>query len=398
MIDNYERVCATVDLDCIVENMKNICECVSDNTQVYAVIKADGYGHGAIPIAKETEKIEKVKGYAVATAEEALQLINAGIKKQILVIGYTFSYAYEQMIENNVRITVFRDDTLDELSAIATKLGKTAYVHIKVDTGMGRIGVLPYEDGIELVKKAIDMPGIKVEGVFTHFARADEKDKTSAYEQFEKFTGFIDGIEDMLDFKFEIKHCSNSAAIIEMPDANLDVVRAGIILYGLWPSNEVSRDVLELKPAMRMISHITYIKNIAPGSPISYGGTYVTNKWTRVATIPVGYADGYPRALSNKGSVLIKGQRAPIIGRVCMDQLMVDVTLLSDVNEGDEVVLIGKSGNDCITMEELSSLSDHLNYELACDIGKRVPRLFIKDGVPVYLKDYFEDVPVVKLN
>lgn len=394
MISRYERVCASIDLDCVAENVKSIAKCLKKGTGIYAVLKADGYGHGCLPIAMELEQFDEIIGYAVATAEEAFQLREAGLKKQILVIGYVFPYAYEEMIDKDVRFTVYREDTLIQLSELATKINKTAHIHIKVDTGMGRIGVLPYEEGYELIKMAVGMDNIDVEGIFTHFARADEKDLSNAYEQYEKFEGFIEGIEDDLNFKFRIKHCCNSAGIINMPDADMDAVRAGIILYGLWPSDDIDRDKIELKGVMTLASHITYIKNIAPGSPISYGGTYVTNKWTRVATIAIGYADGYPRSLSNKGEVLINGYRAPIIGRVCMDQMMVDVTLLENVNEGDEVVLIGKSGNDCITMEELSAKSGMLNYELVCDIGKRVPRLFIKDGVAVSAKDYFTDVPI----
>lgn len=398
MINKYERVCATIDLDCVEHNVKAISKCLKSETGIYAVLKADGYGHGCLPIAMELEHLDEVIGYAVATAEEAFQLREAGLKKQILVIGYVFPYAYEEMIDKEVRFTVYREDTLVELSELAKKINKTAYIHIKVDTGMGRIGVLPYEEGYELVKMAVNMPGIDVEGIFTHFARADEKDLTNAYEQFDKFSSFIEGLEDELNFKFKIKHCCNSAGIINLPQANMDAVRAGIILYGLWPSDDIDRNKIELERVMTLSSHITYIKNIAPGSPISYGGTYVTNKWTRVATVAIGYADGYPRSLSNKGEVLINGFRAPIIGRVCMDQLMVDVTLLENVNEGDEVILLGKSGNDCITMEELSSKCGLLNYELVCDIGKRVPRLFIRNGVAVSAKDYFTDVPIRRVD
>lgn len=398
MLERYDRVCALIDLDSIEQNMKQIEKVTKSGDGIYAVIKADGYGHGAIPIALMLESHDMVKGYAVATAEEAMQLLRAGIKKDILIIGYTFPYAYEEMIDRGVRLTVFRRDTLDELNETAGRLNKKAIIHIKVDTGMSRIGISPFDEGLDLVKYALSLKNIEVEGIFTHFARADETDKTNANEQFELFKSFTEGVEDETGFRFKVKHCSNSAAIIEMPHAHMDAVRAGIILYGLWPSDEVSKDKISLKPAMSLVSHITYIKNVPKGTPVSYGGTFVTDRPTTIATVPVGYADGYPRALSNKSHVLIHGKKANILGRVCMDQLMVDVTFIPEAQMGDTVTLLGKNGDEVITMEEIAFLSDHLNYELACDIGKRVPRLFIKDGEYVYSKDYFTDVPVVDLK
>ena len=398
MLERYERVCALIDLDNLENNINEIEKVIQAPQGIYTVTKADGYGHGAVPIAKILEKHDKVKGYAVATAEEALQLLDAGIKKDILVIGYTFPYAYEEMIKRGIRMALFRQDTLEELNDTALELGKKAIVHIKVDTGMSRIGISPFDEGLELIKRAIDAPGIEVEGVFTHFAKADETDKTSANEQYELFKSFVEGVEADTGFEFKIKHCSNSAAIIDMPYAHMDAVRAGIILYGLWPSDEVDMKKIDLKPVMSLVSHITYIKNVPPGTPVSYGGTYVTSRPTRIATIPVGYADGYPRALSNKSFVLIHGKKAPVLGRVCMDQMMVDVTFIPEAEQGDVVTLVGKEGDEVITMDDLSRLSDHLNYEFVCDIGKRVPRLFVKDGEYVYQKDYFKDVPVVALT
>ena len=398
MLERYERVCALIDLDNVENNITQIEKVITAPQGIYAVIKADGYGHGAVPIATVLEKHDAVKGYAVATAEEALQLLDAGIRKEILVIGYTFPYAYADMINKGIRMTIFREDTLEELENISRDLGKKAIVHIKVDTGMSRIGISPFDEGLELIKKAIASEYIEVEGIFTHFARADETDKTSANEQFELFKSFVEGVEADTGFKFRVKHCSNSAAIIDMSYAHMDAVRAGIILYGLRPSDEVNMDSIDLKPVMSLVSHITYIKNVPQGTPVSYGGTFVTKRPTRIATIPVGYADGYPRALSNKSSVIIRGMKAPVLGRVCMDQMMVDVTFIPDAKEGDTVTLVGKEGDCVITMDDLSKLSDHLNYEFVCDIGKRVPRLFIKDGEYVYQKDYFKDVPVVELT
>jgi len=399
MIKNYDRVCAVIDLDNVYNNIKAIEERLGDKTQIYAVTKADGYGHGAIPICRLLEEVDSVRGYAVATCEEAMQLINAGIKKEILVIGYTFPYAYETMIKHDIRLTVFREDTLDMLEETAEKLGKKARVHIKVDTGMSRIGITTQDEGYAFVKKALSHNNIEVEGIFTHFARSDEADKTSANEQLEIFNSFVDGLEDDLKFKFKIRHCANSGAIVDMPYAGGDCARAGIILYGMWPSDEVNKQNIDIRPVMKLISHITYVKCIAPGTAVSYGGTYVAKTWRRIATIPIGYADGYPRALSNKAHVLIRGMEAPVIGRICMDQMMVDVTDIPDAECNDEVIIIGSDdrGNR-ITMEDLSALSDHLNYELACDIGKRVPRLFVRNGEYICSKDYFDDVPILDMN
>lgn len=377
--EKYSRVCALINLDNAKANILEICNKINNNTKIYAIIKADGYGHGAVELAHIYEEIEQIQGYGVATAEEALTLVNAGIKKDIVIIGYTFPYAYESLIRENIRITVFREDTIDELSQIANRLGKNAKVHIKVDTGMSRIGVNPLTDGSRLAKKLIDDPNIDVEGIFTHFSRADEADKKHANGQFGLFCDFVNKIEKENNFKFLIKHCSNSAAIIDLPDANMDVVRAGIILYGLWPSDEVNKNNITLKPVMSLISHIIYIKTVPKDTMISYGGTYITDKDTRIATIPVGYADGYQRRLSGKAYVLIRGKKAPIVGRICMDQFMVDVTDIEGCQLGDMATLIGHDGDENITIEQLSNLSEQLNYEFACDIGKRVPRLYVKN-------------------
>lgn len=375
--EKYSRVCALINLDNARYNILNICDKIKDNTKIYTIIKADGYGHGAIELAKIYEDIDKVQGYGVATAEEALALANAGIKKDIVIIGYTFPYAYEALINAGIRITVFREDTIDELSDIAKKLGKKAVVHIKVDTGMSRIGVSPDEYGASIVKKVLNNPNIEAEGIFTHFAKADETDKEHALGQFKTFCEFVNKTEHDNNYTFKIKHCSNSAGIIDIPEANLDIVRAGIILYGLWPSDEVNKDNIDLKPVMSLISHVIYIKTVKAGTSVSYGGTFITNRDTKIATIPVGYADGYQRRLSGKAYVLIRGKKAPIVGRICMDQFMVDVSDIDGCELGDKVTLIGTDGDETITIEQLSNISEQLNYEFACDIGKRVPRVFV---------------------
>ena len=377
-MERYDRVWAEIDLDAIAFNIESIKKNISINTQIVAVIKADGYGHGAIPIAKMLESDSHVWGYAVATATEAMELRNSGIKKPILILSYTFVSDYRELIENEVRIAVFTQEMAAALSDTARKLGKCCKVHIKVDTGMTRIGVQPNLDAIELIRQISELENIEIEGIFTHFARADEKDKSKAYEQLNKFNAFLTQIEETTAMKIPIRHCSNSAGIAEIPEANMDMVRAGIILYGLWPSEEVEEDgKITLKPALSLKSKVVYVKTVPAGQEISYGGTFTTKRETRVATICVGYGDGYPRSLSNKGYVLINGQRAPILGRVCMDQFMVDITnVTGDVRTESVVTLIGKDGTEEITMETLGALSGRFNYELACDLGKRIPRVY----------------------
>lgn len=391
MIEKYSRVYATVDLDAIRNNMNHMKENIAPNTQMIGVIKTDGYGHGAVPIAKELEPLAYMFGFAVATIEEAMILRECGIRKPILILGYTFPYCYEEIISQDIRPVVFRYDMLEQLSQVACRMKQKVKVHIKVDTGMSRIGIQADAEGMDFVKKAWKTPGIEIEGILTHFSKADESDKTTTHVQKKTFEDFIDRIEAETGYRIPICHCSNSAGIVEMKEANMDAVRAGITLYGLWPSSEVARDLVEIQPAMELKSRIIYIKEIEPGTPVSYGGTYIAKEKMKVATIPVGYGDGYPRRLSNKGSVLIHGKRVPIIGRVCMDQFMVDVTQLADVAEGDVVTLIGRDGGEQITMEELGEISGRFNYELACCIGKRVPRIYLKSGKVVGTKDYFHD-------
>ncbi|MBD5485337.1 MAG: alanine racemase [Lachnospiraceae bacterium] len=391
MKENYQRVYAAIDLDAVCYNMEQMHGNLSAHTKIIGVIKTDGYGHGAVQIGRELEQMDYVFGYAVATAEEALILRHAGLRKPILILGYTFPYCYEDLIRQDIRPAVFRDDTIDELAACARRLGKSAKVHVKVDTGMTRVGIRPDESGLAFVDKVLHTEGIELEGMFTHFARADERDKTAAMEQLTKIRDFMNLAEKESGYRIPVKHCANSAGLIEIREADMDVVRAGITLYGLWPSSEVSRNIVNLQPVLSLKSHIVYIKEVEAGVPVSYGGTYVTPKRMRIATIPVGYGDGYPRGLSGKGYVLIRGKRAPIIGRVCMDQFMVSVEEIPEAAEGDEVTMIGTDGKERITMEELGELSGRFNYELACDLGKRIPRVYLKNGRITATKDYYED-------
>lgn len=396
MKEEYQRVYAEVNLDAVRSNMDRMKANIAPLSKMIGVIKTDGYGHGAIPIAKELEPVPYMYGFAVATAEEAFILRQSGITKPILILGYTFPYSYQRLIREEIRMTVFRYDTLKELSEAASGLAdkgiyKKAKIHIKVDTGMSRIGVRPDEEGFLFVKKAFETDGIEVEGIFTHFARADEADKTAANKQLEEFNGFLTLIKEKAGIEIPVKHCSNSAGIVELPQANMDVVRAGITLYGLWPSEQVRKDIVELTPVLSLYSHIVYIKEIGRGTPVSYGGTFIADHRMRIATIPVGYGDGYARGLSGKGYVLLHGKKAPILGRVCMDQFMVDVTDIPEAEEGDKVTLIGEDGNMRITMEELGEISGRFNYEFSCDLGKRVPRVYTKGGKVLSTKDYYQD-------
>ncbi len=378
--DQYARTYVLVNLDHIIENLENMKANIAADTKMIAVIKADGYGHGGAAIADAIRELPFLYGFATATYEEAKSLRNSGVIKPVLVLGYTFPYCYDEMVRSDIRPALFRLDTAKALSDTAIRLNRKAKVHIKVDTGMSRIGIRPDESGLSFVKECMALPGLEIEGIFTHFAKADMTDVAPAIRQYETFRDFVSRIDTELGLSIPVKHCSNSAGIIRMPEANLDVVRAGITLYGLWPSDEVEQDIVTLKPALSWKSHVVYIKDLEPGREISYGGTFRAEHPMKVATIPVGYADGYPRSLSNKGYVLIRGKKAPILGRVCMDQMMVDVTDIPDAIEDDEVVLIGTSGDLAITAEELGDLSGRFNYELVCDISPRVPRIYERGG------------------
>ncbi|MBO4807870.1 MAG: alanine racemase [Lachnospiraceae bacterium] len=371
-----KRVYAKVDLDIIEENLKTIHSMTSPDTGIYAVVKADAYGHGAEKVTNRLQELDYVKGFCVATLEEGISLRDSGITKKILILGYSFPEQYEELIKYDITPCIFREDNIEALNAAAKKLNKVVKVHVKVDTGMGRIGITPDEEGLSFVKKLMEAPNIEPEGVFTHFARADETDKSAAMKQLKVFNDFINLVKDKLGYGFPVRHCSNSASILTIPEANMDIVRPGIIIYGLSPSDEVTAPDFKLKPALSLYSSITYLKEVKAGTPISYGGTYVAKKDTLVATVPVGYGDGYPRSLSNKGFCLVRGRKVPIIGRVCMDQFMLDVTDVKGVSLDDEVVLIGGDKDLSITTDELGVLSDRFNYELVCDLGKRVGRIY----------------------
>ena len=375
----FERVKAVVSLDAIAHNFEEMKKNIADGTKIVAVIKADGYGHGAEAIARLIEGYEYIWGFAAATAEEAIQLKDAGVKKPVLILGLVFEEYFQELIQKEVRMTVCDYDMAKALSEEAVRQGRQVHIHIGLDTGMSRIGFADKLESVEEIKRIAALSNIEIEGMFTHFARADETDKSPAEDQLKRYLAFVE-LLDKAGVQIPLKHCSNSAGIIRMPEANLNMVRAGITIYGIYPSAEVERDIVKLLPAMELKSHVAFVKDLPAGTAISYGGTFASETDLRVATIPVGYADGYPRTLSNKGWVLIHGKKAPILGRICMDQFMVDVTHIADVKHGDEVTLIGRDGDESIHIDELGDLSGRFSYEFACDISKRVPRVYIKDG------------------
>lgn len=384
----YYRVQANINLDAIYDNVKAAKSLTKEDTKLMAIIKADAYGHGAVKVAETLDDI--ADAYGVAILEEGIELRQAGVTKPILILGYTPAPLYEAMINYDITTAVFKYDMAEEISNTAVRLGKKAKIHIKLDTGMSRIGFKQDDESLETIIKISKLPGIEITGCFTHFARMDEKDKTKAKEQFRRFMDFTKRIEDA-GINIPVKHVSNSAGIIEMPEVNLDMVRDGISVYGMYPSEEVNKEKLPLTPAMEIISYISFIKTLEKDVEIGYGGTFTTTRETKVATIPVGYADGYPRSLSNKGCILVNGQRAPIIGRICMDQFMVDITDIKDVHENDKVTLIGHDGDGYISIEEMADLSGSFNYEFVCDIGKRVPKVYYRNGKKIGTKDYYPD-------
>lgn len=385
---SYSRLRAVVDLDAVMYNIESMHANIRDDTQMIVVVKMDGYGHGAVPVARMLEDVDYVWGYAVATLDEGTLLRHAGIKKPILCLGCVFPEQFEEMIEQEIRMTVYDKETARLASKKACEMGKKAVLHIKIDTGMSRLGFLPGRESEEEIAEICRLPGVVPEGIFTHFAKADEEDKKPSRKALAIFRQTVEHLSQQ-GIRFQSCHAANSAAIIDMPEANLDLVRAGIAVYGLYPSDEVEQKRIPLKPVMELIAHVTYVKWIEPGTQVSYGGTFTAPKRMRIATVPAGYGDGYPRTLSGKGCVLIHGKRAPILGRVCMDQFMVDVTHIPETAFGDEVTLIGKDGDESLTVEELSSLSGRFHYEFVCDINKRVPREYVRNGKIVAQSDYF---------
>ena len=382
---NFDSTYVKIDLDIIAANFEAVCR--KTGVPAMAIVKADAYGHGAVQVARLLES--KCAFFGVSSMLEALELRQAGLRKPILILGRTPVSAFPHAVRENVRPTIFHYEDAVALSEEALRQGKTVPFHFAVDTGMSRIGLQATEDAADLCAAIVKLPGLTAEGIFSHFATADCADLTRAQAQGAKFKAFLAMLEQR-GIHIPIRHLDNSAGLMNFSD-HYEMVRSGIVTYGLYPSDEVEPELLPLKPALQWLSRVTHVKTLPAGREISYGGTFVTSRPTVVATLPVGYADGYRRSLSGKFHVLIRGKKAPILGRICMDQMMVDVTDIPGVTPGDSVTLIGTDGTETITVEQIAAAADSFNYEFVCGISRRVPRIYTKDGNPIHSVHYLLD-------
>ena len=381
------RTWAEIDLDAIRYNFRQIKS--KTHSKIMAIIKADAYGHGVKKVA-EVLLEEGAYAFGVATADEALELRNLGFTVPILILGVIFKEEYHKIINEDVSFAVTDMESAVYASETAKKLKKTARIHIKLDTGMGRIGFACTEDNANDIFKISTLENMKIEGVFSHMSKADEEDKTYANRQFEKFTTMCTILEEK-GLKIPLKHIANSASIATLPHTHLDMVRSGIITYGLYPSEDVDERHISLKPAMTLKSKITHIKTITEDSPISYGGHYTAKKGQKIATVAIGYADGFTRTLSGKASVLVGGFTAPVVGNICMDQCMIDVSHIKNIKCEDEVIIFGSDGNNTISVDSVALLIGTINYEVVCSVARRVPRAYIADHKIIALKNRLTD-------
>ena len=382
---DFDSTRVKIDLDAIASNMDAIRE--KAGVPVMAVVKADAYGHGAVQVARLLQ--DKCAFFCVSSILEAMELRQAGLSTPILILGHTPADAFPTAIREGIRPTIYRLEDALALSKAAQFLELPARFHFAVDTGMSRIGFQVTEEDADVCARIANLPGLFAEGLFSHFATADCADLSRAEQQAERFAEF-DGMLRRRGVKVPIRHLNNSAGLMNFATP-YEMVRSGIITYGMYPSDEVDPGLLALRPALQWLSRVTHVKTLPAGREISYGGTYVTKADTVVATIPVGYADGYRRNLSGKFYVLIHGQKAPILGRICMDQMMVDVTAIPGVQVGDRVTLVGIDGEEAITMEQISAQADSFNYEFVCGISRRVPRLYVQGGKTIHTGHYLLD-------
>ena len=385
---NFDNTYVKIDLDVIESNFNSIRE--KAGVDVMAVVKADAYGHGAVQVTRLLQ--DKCAFFGVSSILEAIELRRAGIYNPILILGHTPVSAFPVLVQAEIRPTIYHYDAALALSKAAQQQGKTAAFHIAVDTGMSRIGFQATEADADICAEIAKLPGLHMEGLFSHFATADCADLTRSHVQAEKFDRFYEMLQER-GVEVPIRHMDNSAGLMNF-DNHYHMVRSGIVTYGMYPSDEVDTKNLAIRPALQWISRITHLKTLPAGREISYGGTFVTTRETRVATVPVGYADGYRRSLSGKFYVLIRGKKAPILGRVCMDHMMVDVTDIPDVTPRDQVVLVGRSGDEEITMEQIAAAADSFNYEFVCGISRRVPRIYSRGGKTVHSVHYLLDTQV----
>lgn len=373
-MSRYLRCYAEISLEAIRHNIREVKKRLPEGVKLLGVVKANAYGHGAVPVASYLEN--QVDYFATATIEEAIELREHGISAPILILGYVSPSQYRDLVEYDITQTIDSYAQALALEKEAARQNRKAKAHLAVDTGMTRIGFQVTEHDADEAAKIADLPHIELEGMFTHFSCADQEDKTYCSMQMEKY----DKMTELLAKRgvtIPLRHICNSAGIMEFDDHRFEMVRSGIITYGIYPSEEVKKERLDLIPALSWKSHVIHVKEVGPGIGVSYGATYVTEKpMTRIATVSAGYADGYPRALSNQGCVLIHGKKAPIIGRICMDQMMVDVTDIPDVQVEDVVTLVGTDGDETITIEEIANPAARFDYEMLCDISSRVTRVY----------------------
>lgn len=374
-----------INMDAIIANYRAVCQ--KTGVPVMAVVKADAYGHGAVQVARLLAP--ECPFFGVSSVSEALELRQAGIDKPILILGHTPVSAFPLLVGADIRPTIFSLEDATALSEEAAKQGVTAPCHLAVDTGMGRIGFQPTAEAVDTCVQIARLPNLELEGLFSHFATADCADLSRSHRQTALFDSFCDMLQQR-GVTVKIRHLNNSAGIMNF-DQHYDLVRSGIVTYGMYPSSEVDPNALNLMPAMSWHSRVSHVKTLPAGCQISYGGTFETTADTRVATIPVGYADGYRRALSSKFYVLIHGKKAPILGRVCMDQMMVDVTHIPETAVNDPVTLIGRDGDEVITIEQIAEVADSFNYEFACGISRRVCRCYTTRGEIIQEVDFLLD-------
>ncbi|WP_163193763.1 alanine racemase [Clostridium thermarum] len=387
MTEKLRPLWAEVNLDNIAHNMREVRR-ISASKEIIAVIKADAYGHGALEVAPVLIENGATR-LAVAVVTEALELRRAVPNAPIMILGYTPVNYAEELIKNNIEVTVYNYEYVEALSKEAEKFNGTVKVHIAVDTGMGRIGFLPNDNSANDVYKISKLSNIIIESVFSHFSCSDEKDKEYTIYQFEKFNWFCDRLKEK-GVKYNFRHIANSGAIIDMPSMHLDAVRPGILLYGYYPSDEVQKDKINIKPAMSLKASIINIKRLPAGEYISYGRTYRTERESVIATLPIGYADGYTRLLFNKGKVIVNGCFVPIVGRICMDMCMIDVTGIDGLKIGDEVIIMGEDKNIIYNADDIAKHIGTINYEVICAVSKRVPRVYIKDDKVVEIRNYIQ--------
>ncbi|WP_083657142.1 alanine racemase [Poseidonibacter parvus] len=380
-------VWAEINLDNLAHNMKETRRVVNKNTLITAVIKADGYGHGAVCIG-QTLLDNGANRFAVATLSEAIQLRASFPNTEIMVLGYTPNDLTEDILANNIIQTIYTLEQAEYFSKLALLSNKKITVHIKLDTGMNRLGMQESQETIDTILQMSKLEGLFIEGIFTHFAMADEIDKEYTNNQVKKYKRIVNTLEEN-GLNIPIKHVSNSAAIIDMPELNMDMVRAGIMLYGLYPSKNVNQNNVNLKEVMCLKAKISQVKEIPKGTGVSYGLKYKCTKNSKVATLPIGYADGLTRMLSGKASTMLQNKKVPIIGNICMDQCIIDISGL-DAKIDDEVVLFGGNDKNGISITSVSELLNTINYEIVCMVDKRVPRVYIKDEKAIYYKDYLK--------